>query len=145
MLEHISPSSPRLTTYTAVNSEAFFFCGFLLLASFPTKFSDRPLWYFGLLSAPHCTMMSDILHISPYVSPYWAQQISPSFSLSCDRNDFVFLSALLDFAILHPDYISVCRLIAQFVGASDIGSVLSWPRDSIYRGLPLVLYISLFL
>jgi hypothetical protein len=31
---------------------------------------------------------------------------------------------LLDFAILHPDYISVCQLIAQFVGASDIGSVL---------------------
>ena len=42
MLVHTSPSSPRLTTYLAARTEAFFFMVFYW-HSFPTKFFSRPL------------------------------------------------------------------------------------------------------
>ena len=112
---------------------------------FPRSFQIDPygiLVSSQLLTAQWCRTFSTSALTCRRIGPNKSRR---RFQFLADRNDFVFLSALLDFAILHPDYISVCRLIAQFVGASDIGSVLSWPRDSIYHGLPLVLYISLFL
>jgi hypothetical protein len=97
---------------------------FLLLASFPTKFSDRPLWYFG--SPLSSSLHNDVGH-SPH-QPLRVAVLGPTnlavvFNFS--QTGYPGLPfCLLDFAILHTDYISVCQLIAQFVGASDIGSVL---------------------